>query len=156
MTLTPEQLAKLESLCKQNPAGITYKNDPDYGSIEFYIGGTCLSTWCYEEAEDSFDEFKRVYYSGWLARQESLVVEQLESKPKLQVWYGKMPESNGKTNWTCQLHAGDWAEGFTIARSEYEDRVRYDADCLRYLIGEIKERPCILDYEGDKHSGYKD
>jgi hypothetical protein len=74
--------------------------------------------------------------------------------PKLAVWYGAMPESNGKTNWTAILHKGDLAEGHTIDRSEYPDRVRYEADCVRYLIGELPERPWILDYDADKHSGY--
>ncbi|EPX3843733.1 hypothetical protein ACWY7B_004973, partial [Enterobacter hormaechei] len=51
------------------------------------------------------------------------------SAPVLQVWYGAMPETNGKTNWTAILHRkGDhlW-EGITIDRSEYPDRVRYEA-----------------------------
>lgn len=73
----------------------------------------------------------------------------------LKVWYGSMPESNGNKNWTASLYreTGDKFDvmgGFIIARSEYPDRVRYDADCLRHLIGEIKERPCILDYDCEK------
>ena len=44
----------------------------------------------------------------------------------LTVWYGPMPESNGRTNWTAILHKGDMVEGFTLARSEYPERVRYD------------------------------
>lgn len=72
----------------------------------------------------------------------------------LAVWYGPMPESNGKTDWTAILHKGDLAEGHTIDRSEYPDRVRYAADCVRYLIGELQDRPWILDYDADKHSGY--
>lgn len=72
----------------------------------------------------------------------------------LTVWYGSMPESNGKTNWTAILHRGDISEGFTIDRSEYPDRVRYEADRVRYLIGETEKEPWILDYDADKHSGY--
>lgn len=78
------------------------------------------------------------------------------SAPVLQVWYGAMPETNGKTNWTAILHRkGDhlW-EGITIDRSEYPDRVRYEADRLRYLIGESDKRPCIIDYDANAHSGY--
>ena len=71
------------------------------------------------------------------------------SDPKLQVWFGSMPESNGKANWTAILHKGDLAEGFTLARSEYKDRVRYDADKVRYLLGELTEEPWILDYDGN-------
>jgi hypothetical protein len=90
---------------------------------------------------------------------EALVDETLAllsaSKPAaLTVWYGSMPESNGKTNWTAILHKGDIASGMTIDRSEYPDRVRYAADHVRWLIGELTEEPWILDYDADKHSGY--
>lgn len=79
---------------------------------------------------------------------------------ELAVWEGAMPESNGKSNFTALLYRKgakgfDMSEdGFTIDRSEYPDRVRYEADRVRYLIGEIAERPCIIDYDADKHSGY--
>jgi hypothetical protein len=72
--MTTEQIDKLEKLCKNNPAGITYKADYEYSCIEFYIAGECLATWCYEDAEGSFDEFKRVYYSAWIASRDSLCV----------------------------------------------------------------------------------
>lgn len=73
----------------------------------------------------------------------------------LTVWYGSMPETNGKSNWTATLcRDGDVTRGFTIARSEYPDRVRYEADCMRYLIGETAEKPDILTYDAVKHSGY--
>jgi hypothetical protein len=80
--------------------------------------------------------------------------------PELTVWYGPMPESNGRSNFTAVLHRKDaegfdiFTDGFQFARSEYPDRVRYEADCMRYLIGELAERPFILDYDADKHSGY--
>jgi hypothetical protein len=73
---------------------------------------------------------------------------------RLAVWYGSMPESNGKSNWTAILHNGDIASGITLDRSEYPDRVRYEADRARWLIGELAEEPFILDYDADKHSGY--
>ncbi|MDX3986886.1 MAG: hypothetical protein QHC88_16685 [Achromobacter sp.] len=75
-------------------------------------------------------------------------------RPALAVWYGSMPESNGKKNWTAILYRKD--EGLmggvniTIDRSEYPDRVRYEADRLRFLIGEIDKEPWILDYDADK------
>lgn len=69
--------------------------------------------------------------------------------PKLEVWFGPMPESNGKTNWTAILHTGDITSGFTIARSEFKDRVRYDADSVRHMIGELPDRPDILAYDGN-------
>lgn len=81
-------------------------------------------------------------------------------QPELTVWYGPMPESNGKSNFTAILRRkGDitfdnLADGITIERSEYPDRVRYEADRVRYLIGELAERPFILDYDAEKHSGY--
>jgi hypothetical protein len=73
---------------------------------------------------------------------------------RLQVWNGPMPESNGKTNFTAILHRGDISKGFTIDRSEYPDRVRYEADRVRWLIGEIDKEPYILDYDANRHSGY--
>ncbi|PTS86464.1 hypothetical protein DBR00_02600 [Pseudomonas sp. HMWF032] len=79
-----------------------------------------------------------------------------EAQPALTVWYGPMPESNGKSNWTAILHRkGECiSEGLTLDRSEYPDRVRYEADRARFLIGELQEKPFILDYDADKHSGY--
>ena len=77
-----------------------------------------------------------------------------DGKPELAVWYGAMPETNGKTNWTAMLHRKvqhPW-EGITIDRSEYPDRVRYEADRMRHLIGELADEPDILAY--DAHSGY--
>jgi hypothetical protein len=81
-------------------------------------------------------------------------------RPELTVWYGSMPESNGKSNFTAVLMRkgatllDGFEDGHTIARSEYPDRVRYEADCVRYLIGENDKKPFILDYDTDKHSGY--
>jgi len=87
-------------------------------------------------------------YEQWQAAQSAAV-------PVLSVWYGEMPESNGKSNWTALLcRDGDVGSGITIERSEYPDRVRYEADRVRFLIGEINEEPCVLDYDAEKHSGY--
>lgn len=80
--------------------------------------------------------------------------------PELTVWEGVMPESNGKSNYTAVLMRKGLSvvdgitDGFTIARSEYPDRVRYEADCVRYLIGELEKKPRVTDYDTDKHSGY--
>lgn len=79
---------------------------------------------------------------------------------ELTVWYGKMPESNGRENWTAILRpkAGDHMhglmDGFCFARSEYHDRVRYEADRMRWIIGELTEKPDILAYDAGLHSGY--
>lgn len=78
------------------------------------------------------------------------------AQPALTVWYGSMPESNGKTNWTAVLHrkGGCMSNGITIDRSEYPERVRYEADRMRYLIGELADEPDILAYDENAHSGY--
>ena len=74
----------------------------------------------------------------------------------LTVWYGSMPESNGKENWTAIIHRkGDCiSEGITIDRSEYPERVRYEADRMRCLIGEMQGEPDILTYDANKRSDY--
>jgi len=92
--------------------------------------------------------------AGELQARAALTSANVAQGAKLSVWYGSMPESNGKTNWTAILHKGDIAEDITIDRSEYPDRVRYEADRMRWMIGEIDKEPWILDYDADKHSGY--
>lgn len=92
-----------------------------------------------------------------LERYQATMLQGADGKPELTVWYGAMPESNGKANWTAILHRkgeGRCMNGFTIDRSEYPGRVLYAADRVRYLIGEKSERPSILDYDADAHSGY--
>lgn len=93
---------------------------------------------------------------GWNACRAAML-QGADEKPELTVWYGSMPESNVKANWTAILHRkgeGRCMDGFTIDRSEYPGRVLYAADRVRYLIGEKSERPSILDYDADAHSGY--
>lgn len=68
---------------------------------------------------------------------------------KLEVWFDAMPESNGKANWTAILHRGDLVPGHTIARSEHHDRVRFEADRVRWLIGELANEPDLLAYDPD-------
>lgn len=87
----------------------------------------------------------------------ALISAELRAAPtdgKLTVFYGSLPESNGKSNYTAILHRGDISKGITIERGEYPERVRYDADRVRWLIGELDHEPWILDYDADKHSGY--
>lgn len=84
------------------------------------------------------------------------ILHSADGKPHLTVWYGSMPETNGKTNWTAMLHRKGqhpW-EGITIDRSEYPDRVRYEADRMRHLIGDLADKPDILAYDADAHGGY--
>ncbi len=82
-------------------------------------------------------------------RVQSAIAVQPSQTGELKVWFGAMPESNGKSNWTAILHKGDLADGFQFGRSEYKDRVRYDADSMRHLIGELPNKPDILAYDGD-------
>lgn len=91
-----------------------------------------------------------------LERYQAAMLQGADGKPELTVWYGAMPETNGKTNWTAMLHRKGhhpW-EGITIDRSEYPGRVRYEADRMRHLIGELADEPDILAYDSDAHSGY--
>lgn len=91
-------------------------------------------------------------WEGWSAA----MLQGADGKPELTVWYGAMPETNGKTNWTAILHRKGqhpW-EGITIECSEYPDRVRYEADRMLHLIGELADEPDILSYDADAHSGY--
>ncbi|WP_260251614.1 hypothetical protein [Enterobacter cloacae] len=95
------------------------------------------------------------YNNGWNACRAAML-QGADGKPELTVWYGAMPETNGKTNWTAMLHRKGhhlW-EGITIDRSEYPGRVRYEADRMRHLIGELADEPDILTYDSDAHSGY--
>lgn len=84
--------------------------------------------------------------------------DDIDKPVALAVWYGSMPESNGKTNWTAILHRK--GEGLldgvniTLDRSEYPDRVRYEADRMRYLIGELPDEPDMMAYDEKLHSGY--
>lgn len=97
----------------------------------------------------------REQWAAWEACRAAML-QGVDGKPELTVWYGAMPESNGKTNWTAILHRKGqkpW-EGITIDRSEYPDRVRYEADRVRHLIGELADEPDILAYDANAHSGY--
>ena len=93
--------------------------------------------------------------AGWNACRAAML-QGADGKPELTVWYGAMPETNGKTNWTAILHREGQhpREGITIDRSEYPDRVRYEADRMRHLIGELADEPDILAYDAEAHSGY--
>lgn len=108
------------------------------------------------EMDDDFDSaFEHGKAVGWNAYRAAML-QGADGKPELTVCYGSMPETNGKTNWTVMLHRKGqhpW-EGITIERSEYPDRVRYESDRMRHLIGELSEEPDILEYDADAHSGY--
>ena len=78
------------------------------------------------------------------------------SQPRLTVRLMSFPESNGKRNWTALLVRVDaWdglignCGGVTIARGELWNRVAYEAERTKLLIGERDTEPFILDYGDD-------
>jgi hypothetical protein len=78
----------------------------------------------------------------------------LETHPTLKVWFGPMPESNGKANWTATLYRDtgdkwDFSKGHVLYQGEHKERARYSADCIRFMIGELDKDPNPLDYADD-------
>lgn len=78
------------------------------------------------------------------------------AQPELTVRLLSFPESNGKRNWTALLvrtHPWDGlignCGGITVARGELWNRVAYEAECTRFLIGERDTQPDVLDYGDD-------
>lgn len=94
---------------------------------------------------------------GWIEDlKEKLAELQRENQPKLTVKLTSFPESNGKRNWTALLVREEkWGGligncgGISIAHGEYWNRVAYEAECAKLLIGERDTEPCILDYGDD-------
>ena len=77
-------------------------------------------------------------------------------QPRLTVRVTSFPESNGQRNWTALLvRIEPWrglvgnCGGITIARGELWNRVAYEAECARALLGERDNEPHILDYGDD-------
>lgn len=77
-------------------------------------------------------------------------------QPRLTVRLTSFPESNGKRNWTAMfVRAEPWdglignAGGITIKHGELWNRVAYEAERARFLIGERDTEPYILDYSTD-------
>lgn len=84
------------------------------------------------------------------------VLEDAARQPQLKVRLTAFPESNGKQNWTALLVRSEpWGGlvgncgGISLARGELWNRVAYEAECARFLIGERDTEPCILDYAKD-------
>jgi hypothetical protein len=78
------------------------------------------------------------------------------AQPRLTVKLCSFPESNGKRNWTALLVRVDaWdglignCGGITVDRGELWNRVAYEAERARFLIGERDTEPHILDYGDD-------
>lgn len=79
-----------------------------------------------------------------------------EPQPRLKVRLTCFPESNGKTNWTALLVREEkWdglignCGGISLARGELWNRVAYEAEQARFLIGQRDTEPFILDYGDD-------
>lgn len=80
-------------------------------------------------------------------------------QPRLTVRVQSFPESNGKRNWTALLVRVDaWGGlvgncgGITIDRGECWNRVAYEAERAKLLIGERDTEPDIMDYGDDIHT----
>ncbi len=76
--------------------------------------------------------------------------------PRLAVRVVSYPESNGKRNWTALLtREAKWgglignSGGVTLARGELWNRVAYEAERARFLLGQRDTEPFILDYGDD-------
>lgn len=81
---------------------------------------------------------------------------QATMQPRLTVRLQSFPESNGKRNWTALLVRVDAFDGLigncggiTVAHGELWNRVAYEAERARFLIGERDTEPWILDYGDD-------
>jgi hypothetical protein len=79
-----------------------------------------------------------------------------KKQPKLTVRLTSFPESNGKRNWTALLvRVDEWdglignCGGISLARGELWNRVAWEAEQARFLIGERDTEPFILDYGND-------
>jgi len=76
--------------------------------------------------------------------------------PRLTVRLQSFPESNGKRNWTALLvRVEQWdglvgsCGGIVVDRGEFWNRVAYEAERAKFLIGERDTEPFILDYGDD-------
>jgi hypothetical protein len=80
----------------------------------------------------------------------------LDGQPALTVRLTSFPESNGKRNWNALLvRVDEWdglvgnCGGISLARGELWNRVAWEAECAKFLIGERETEPFILDYGDD-------
>lgn len=79
-----------------------------------------------------------------------------DAQPKLKVVVCSFPESNGKRNWTALLlREQPWeglagnCGGITLAYGELWNRVAYEAERTKFLLGMRDTEPFILDYSVD-------
>jgi hypothetical protein len=92
----------------------------------------------------------------WLLWEESRQRHSAQPAVPLTVRLASYPESNGKRNWTAMFaRSQPWdgligsAGGITIAHGEYWNRVAYEAERARFLLGQRTTEPWILEYSGD-------
>ena len=89
--------------------------------------------------------------------QPSPSTDAVRQQPRLRVVVASFPETNGKRNWTALILREDhsWgglvgtAGGVTLARGEMWNRVAYEAERAKYLIGLRDTEPFVLDYGDD-------
>lgn len=93
-------------------------------------------------------------FAEWLSASPAAKVT--PAQPRLTVRLTSFPESNGKRNWTALLVRADkWdglignCGGISLARGELWNRVAWEAECAKFLIGERDTEPFILDYGDD-------
>lgn len=104
--------------------------------------------WLKRMPEARFWNTTDAMFAAWQAAQaQPVLVEQLT------VRIVSFPESNGKRNWTAMfVRTKPWgglvgnAGGITIARGEFWNRVAYEAERARCLLGERATEPSILAY----------
>ena len=129
---------------------IQWKGWKENDSPCVYLNGEYLST------EPTIEAAK-----AWVTKHlqkivNGLVVTEQPAQPRLKVWLTSFPESNGKTNWTALLTREEkWdglpgnAGGITLDRGEMWNRVAYEAERTRFLLGQRDTEPYILDYGDD-------
>lgn len=70
--LPPEIVAKWNQDWNEFEPSITYRNDPDYGMIEFFIDEKLITTWSYaDDPHDALEEFRNVVKTGFLMARQS-------------------------------------------------------------------------------------
>lgn len=149
----PDDSAILDCLVHPIEVGAEYEVDASYGSFK--------QTYRVVKVPDEKDDdylVELVSSSGrklFTTPQPSTDVSELD-QPRLTVRLVSFPESNGKRNWTAQIvRVGGFdglvgtGGGITIAHGELWNRVAYEAERTKYLLGERDTEPHILDYGDD-------
>lgn len=99
---------------------------------------------------------KKRFVDAIAKAQSSEPVSYTKPQPRLTVVLQSYPESNGKRNWTATLRPVEkWdglvgsLGGITIGRGECWNRIAYEAERARFMLGERDTEPYILDYGDD-------